>query len=206
MERPVFDLARAGSASDETLAAAIFGGKHRIVGNLSQWKADNSSRYTAVRQIAQAAGRVGESPEQRAQRLQRETVMHQPEPLMTPAEEIELANAITKYPRALCRQIFADGTNAEATKLHDEKPAEYALAQLAARHFQIIGTNSESVRFNYERPAEYRERIPKPVVPNEPPPGVERCADGVGYYVADSKIYGEWLALKKAREIISAAQ
>ena len=207
-EKPLCDVHTLASLSAEERAERLFSNRFKIVGNLSQWEAQNPTLYAEAREIGKRDGRVGESPSERAARHQREAIMDAPTPALTPEQEIELAEAITKYPRELCKQIFADGTNAEATKLHDENPAEYARAQRAARHFNIIGkiSGEPSVRFNYETPSDYRAKIPVPVTePSGPPPGVAPCTDGVGFAVVDPAAYSAWKQLQSARRIIAEA-
>ena len=204
VELPTFDLTRASEVSDKDFADML-DGNVRFIGNLSKFADSNPDRWPRIRALRR---KVGESREEIAERRRREAVMHQTEPALTPAEEIALAEAITAYPRELCKQIFADGVNAEATKLHDENPAEYAKAQLSARHWDIIGkvSGEPSVRFNYETPSDYRAKIPVPVTePSGPPPGVAPCADGVGYCIVDAKAHSEWKALQEARKVISEA-
>ena len=66
MEKPIFFLSEqtAAKLSDQELAAKLFSGEHKIVGDLSGWKRQNEARYRTVRQIVQDEGRLGQSREQ----------------------------------------------------------------------------------------------------------------------------------------------
>jgi hypothetical protein len=203
MELPVFDLERATQVSDNDFAEML-DGNTRFVGNLSKFASSNPDRWKHIRSLR---AKVGESREQLAERCRREAVVHQPETPLTPAEEIALASDITAYPCERCRQIFATGANAEAAKLFQENPTEYARAKSAAQFFGIVGKDSTAtVRFNYERPIEHRERIAKPVEPDALPAGVEKSKDGIGYVVVDPKAYAEWQKLQAAKKTIAGAE
>ena len=60
-EKPILDLERASQMSNAELAAKLFDGQHRIVGNISQWRAANPERYSAIRQLAKDTNRVGQT-------------------------------------------------------------------------------------------------------------------------------------------------
>ncbi len=203
-EKPLCDVKTLASLSAEERAERLFSNRFKIVGNLSEWEAQNRTLYAEAREVAQTAGRVGESAEQRGERHRREATIHHAEDDSAGPSEVELADAIQAFPRERCRELFVTDTTGAATRLHKEHPEEYRRAKLAGQFFDIVGRDSsaQSVRFNYPLPTHAKLETPT----TETPAGIAKAADGIGFVVTDAKAYGEWQALQAAKKIIASAK
>ena len=126
-ERPIFDLKDAASISDKEFAAML-DSNTQFVGNLSHFASANPDRWKAIRAERK---KVGESPEQRAERHRRESVYHQPESPLT-QQQIEARQV---FDEQKCREMF-QGTG--AAKLKEVDPASYSKLQIAAKSFGVI--------------------------------------------------------------------
>jgi hypothetical protein len=207
MEAKLFHLntETAAKLSDAELSERFFGGQYRIIGNLSVWKKDNPQRYAAIRNVTKESGILGRSTkEELIERIPSATKQ---------ADELKLAEAIQKFPREKCHELFvkeADAPGQSSTQLSGD---EYKLAQLAARFFGIVPETSGTVTFNYETPGDFRAKLAEKEAAasaehergeglvNGVPPGLRR--DGSGFTVVNPQAYAQWQERKKAREIIA---
>jgi hypothetical protein len=210
MEPKIFHLntETAAKLSDAELSERFFSGQYRIIGNLSLWQKDNPQRYTRIRKVTEESGTLGRSP--------REQLIEKIPSATKQVDELKLAEAIQKFPREKCRELFlkeADAPGQSSTQLSGD---EYKLAQLAARFFGFVPETSGTVVFNYETPNDFRAKLAEKEAAASAereraqglidgvPPGLKR--DGNGFSVVDPQAYARWQERKKAREIIAQAQ
>jgi hypothetical protein len=208
MELKIFYLDTAASLSDAELSQRFFSGQYRIIGNLSLWQKANPQRYDAVRKVTKESGTLGST--------YNEQLMAKIPSAAKQVDALLLAEAIQKFPREKCRELFVKEANAPGQSSTQLSGAEYALAQLAARFFGFLPETSGTVTFNYETPNDFRAKLAEKEASasaerekaegliNGVPPGLQR--DGNGFTIVDSQAYASWQERKKAREIIAEAK
>lgn len=214
MIRPVLDLTSTAAAamSDAEICACYYGNTHQIV---NRHEFDKTPRAQRIRALGKATGRI---PDNAHEQLQAERAKRTAPP--KEVDPVQLAEAITEYPRERCRELFqkeADAPGVSSSKLSAE---EYAKAKMAARHWGILRqpTGEPAVRFNYKRPADYRaeraanEAAEAATVQAEAglsadglPPGVWRNAKGE-MFLADAQAFADWQARAAARAVIAQAK
>lgn len=135
----------------------------------------------------------------------------------TRVSEHELAEAIRKYPREKCVELFTKPADAPGQSSSSLSKTEYKEAKLAAIVHGVIPADSgQSVSFNYQtrrdrdvkRAAKEAEAKKQESGPNENglPPGVERNAkDGIGLIIVDPVAFNAWKQSKSDRAVIAAA-
>ena len=174
MERPILDLRgeRFASMTQEQKAKAVYGGKFRLVGNLSEWTRQNPQEAQAVRAVAADLGLVGPSKEQRVQSIKdtivppRKTVEHTP----------QLERDQAEFPEDKCREMFAgDG----AAKLAAVDPPAYQRLRHAAAGFDIIALDSSYHVTERARGHATPTAKPEPEPTPEERAGLERVSGGL---------------------------
>jgi len=172
MERPILDLRgeRFAAMTKDQKAKAVYGGKFRLVGNLSEWTRQNPEEAQAVRAVASDLGLVGPNREQRIQNVKDAIVPPREVLQITP----EVEKARIEFPEAVCREMFR-GSGAE--RLHAVDPDAYARLKLSAASFDVIAMHSsyhisERARGHQVAPTQEPEKSP------EEKAGLERTASG----------------------------
>jgi len=146
------------------------------------------------------------------------------EPKKPQPTESEVADAIRKYPREKCIELFRRASNIPGQSSSELNPEEYQVAKLAAQVFGIVGADPKKpvVRFTYatgrdraaKRAAEKAEKARTAkdgsgLGENGLPPGVEHSSDGIGLSVIDPVAFQAWKDAKDEREsdraVIAAA-
>jgi len=142
-------------------------------------------------------------------------------PAVAPPNEVELAEAIKRFPKERCIQLFrkaADAPGESSSKLSSD---DYRIAQMAARFFDVLLPKSgASVRFNYKTPAQYRadaeaeaaqakateqQRQNGGVGPTDLPPGITKNDRGE-LYLSDPVAFEAWKARKAAIQELTDAK
>jgi hypothetical protein len=208
MEPTIFYLDTAAKLSDAELSERLFSGQYKIVGNLSLWQKANPQRYDAVRLLTKERGLLASSASEQLMEKKPSATKH--------ADELKLAEAIQKFPREKCRELFVKEANAPGQSSTQLSGAEYALAQLSARFFGFLPETSGTVTFNYQTPGDFRAKLAEKEAAASAereraqglidgvPPGLQR--DGSGFSVADPQAYAQWQARENARKVIAEAR